>query len=158
MPLSAFLPLDTLSRTAGGASSRAALSTLDGRPVRGSAAFSFFPADIAACSFGGRPRRFFGCSASGAFSSGIGASLPSLSVAGAFNLSTAPCAAACRWDINDYIHTESSSPIFIIVIRSPVSNVPHIPGASGATLQNRPCPRRWRKTYAAPGAWPWQRR
>ena len=56
------------------------------------------------------------------------------------------------------VHTESSSPIFIIVIRSPVSNVQHIPGASEATLQNRPCPRRWRKTYAAPGAWPWQRR
>ena len=69
LPLSAFLPLDTLSRTEGGASSRAALSTLDGRPVRGSAAFSFFPADTAACSFGGRPRRFFGLSASGAFPS-----------------------------------------------------------------------------------------
>ena len=67
-------------------------------------------------------------------------------------------AVAGKAGVNDYIHTESSSPIFIIVIRSPVSNVPHIPGASEATLQNRPCPRRWRKTYAAPGAWPWQRR
>lgn len=77
------IPLDTLSRTEGGASSRAALSTLDGRPVRGSAAFSFFPADTAACSFGGRPRRFFGCSASDAFFSGAGAgaSLPPLSAA-----------------------------------------------------------------------------
>ena len=67
-------------------------------------------------------------------------------------------AVAGKAGVNDYIHTESSSPIFIIVIRSPVSNVPHIPGASVATLQNRPCSRRWCKTYAAPGAWPWQRR
>ena len=73
LPLSAFLPLDTLSRTEGGASSRAALSTLDGRPVRGSAAFAFFSAVGPACSFGGRPRRFGGLSASGAFLSGAGA-------------------------------------------------------------------------------------
>ena len=70
LPLSAFLPLDTLSRTAGGASSRAALSTLDGRPVRGSAAFDFFSTVGPACSFGGRPRRFGGLSVSGAFLSG----------------------------------------------------------------------------------------
>ena len=83
LPLSAFLPLDTLSRTEGGASSRAALSTLDGRPVRGSAAFDFFSTVGPACSFGGRPRRFGGLSASGAFLSGAGAeaSLPPLSAA-----------------------------------------------------------------------------
>ena len=59
------------------------MSTLDGRPVRGSVAFKFFSTVGPACSFGGRPRRFGGLSASGVFLSGAGAeaSLPPLSAA-----------------------------------------------------------------------------
>lgn len=64
-PFVSLPPLDTLSRIECGALSRAALSTLDGRSVWDSAAFSCSRVPASEIALAGRPRRFWSGTVSG---------------------------------------------------------------------------------------------